>query len=132
MKIPALIRNPFTALTLLILPSISHAAGGSPSEFEGVVQFEARKTVVPMVICEDLPGHCPVPQPYWTLSVHEARGEHVEWTAPLAFGVPRKPESLEVQGKEIRPGDRIRIRGEARRLSSHWYFVDEIEDLEVL
>lgn len=125
------------ALAVLVLPSTQlHAsAQDCTGEFEGIVQFEARRTVVPMVICEDLPGHCPVPQPYWTFSIREDRApgaRHVEWTAPLAFGVPREPESLEIRGSEIRPGDRVRIRGRARSVSPGWILLDRLDALEVL
>ena len=99
--------------------------------FEGIVQFESRRTIVPLVYCQDLPGHCPRSEPYWTLSLVDPY-VHAEWARPLAFGVPHRPRALEILGQEIRPGSRIRVRGKGRSLSDDGFMIESLESLEVL
>jgi len=100
-------------------------------EFEGIVQFEARRTLVPMVYCQDIPGHCPVSEPYWTLSLVDSPF-HVEWSQPLAYAQPQAPKSIKVRGKRIKPGDRVLFRGNARRIAEEWYVIDQLRDVEIL
>jgi hypothetical protein len=100
-------------------------------EFEGIVQFEARHTLVPMVICEDLPGHCPRSQTYWVVSLVNILG-HAEWSQPFALGRATRPQFLEVHGKRLRVGQRVRLIGEGRSLTQDWFLIEEIEELEIL
>ena len=109
----------------------AHAHSVVPASFEGVVQLEGRKTVVPMVICEDLPGKCPHPEPYWVLSLLDSATQ-VEWSEPIAFGQSRPPAHLEILGKLLRPGDRVRLHGEGVRVSRDFFILHDIQDLEVL
>jgi hypothetical protein len=105
--------------------------GSEAQPFEGIVQFEPRRTVVPLVYCQDLPGHCPRPQPYWTLSLLDSY-VHVEWAKPLAFGVPGRPRALEILGQNIRPGQRVRLWGRGRALSDDWFVLESLEEIEIL
>lgn len=109
----------------------AYAQNIEPASFEGVVQLEGRKTVVPMVICEDLPGRCPHPEPYWILSLLDSSIQ-VEWSEPIAFGEPRRPSHLEIRGKQLRPGDRVRLSGEGVRISPDFFILHDIRELEVL
>jgi hypothetical protein len=117
-----------SVITLALLATLQSAEADS---FEGVVDLEARHTVVPMVICEDLPGKCPRPEPYWVLSLSDSPFQ-VEWAEPIAFGHERRPSQLQVLGKVLKLGDRVRIHGSAIQVAHGYFVLQEIQGLELL
>lgn len=121
----------FLALQCVSVPAQARQPGqGEWDVVTGEVVFEARSTIVPMVVCK--PGEeCPKSVPYWVVVLTRDGVKH-EIAQPFAKGQKQIPESVEVSGVVVRPGTRLLVEGLIRAISPRYAIIAEISRVDVL
>ncbi len=97
---------------------------GEPATILGTAKFARRSTLVPLAICEG--PKCPKSETYWVVVLLGHDGGQYELDRAYAIGSAFAPPALTVGELEVRPGDKVWIKGTVERIHPYYALITEV------
>lgn len=95
----------------------------------GRISFEKRTTIVPLALCVD--RDCRKPEIYWSVVISNSE---TRFEVDRTFGLGQKqvPETLEIAGTTLRPGDLVELEGDVKPVSRDFALVSDVKRITIV
>jgi hypothetical protein len=94
----------------------------------GIVQFEKRRTLTPQICTNE---GCVKPQPYWAVVLADA-GARYELDQAFDIGRDSRPDSVDLDNVELRPGLEVAVEGQVDVLNREYSIVSDVRNVEII